>query len=148
MNRSWAVVPRVLCCARGAGAVGRSLSQGLGVSWPLKLLPQGNNKNRLTVVFKATCEVWAEVVPSAAPSSSRIAQQGFSDCVPQGMWNGLGESSWGSPKYALKGTFESKLSPLLLILISWKGIKCPPSGHWTPSLNTGHFLRSGTQFPE
>ena len=33
--------------------------------------------------------------------------------------------------------YESKLSPLLPIFISWKDVKCPPDGPWTPCVATG-----------
>lgn len=33
--------------------------------------------------------------------------------------------------------FESKLSPLLPIFVSWKDVKCPPDGPWTPCVTTG-----------
>lgn len=57
------------CGTLGAGAAGGSLTQGSGVSWPPKLLPQGSNENLfLTVVSKATCEVWVVVALTPLPA--------------------------------------------------------------------------------
>lgn len=68
-----------------------------GVPWPLDLFPHGSKENLLlTVISRATCEEGPRGIPlSAAPSSPRIAQKGYSDCVLWGMWSCLGRSSWG-----------------------------------------------------
>lgn len=80
----------------GPGVAGESLSPCSGGALAFGPVPQGSKENLLTVISRATCEEGSRGSPlSAAPSSPRIAQKGYSDCVLWGMWSCLGGSSRG-----------------------------------------------------
>lgn len=107
-------------------------------SWPLELLLQGSDQNLLTVASRASCQVW----PGGRggwPSCCcpRIVRSVVATVFPES-----GGAVWvGLPGVSLnelgRRRFESKLSPLLPISVSWKDVKCPPDGPWTPCVTTG-----------